>query len=128
MDVGLLRGVNENALAAVWRGILKHGEPYISHWLFPGWLTLISYTLICLYFTWKDVFRHNSKIQKDWWPSWGDMARAALPQLAIYFGLNAIFTYLYSQHIELPLSPPSLLRFSGEVLTSFVVGDFLIYT
>lgn len=44
------------ALQPVWDAVLYYGEPYISHWLFAGWLTLVAYVLTCLYFTWKGVF------------------------------------------------------------------------
>ncbi|MDP2436596.1 MAG: sterol desaturase family protein [archaeon] len=119
--------LNKHGLSHVWEWMLRVGNPYVSHWLFPGWLTLAAYVLVCLYFTYKDVMRHESKIQKDWWPSLGDMARAAVPQLAVYTGLNGLFTYLYPIYLELPQEAPSLLGFFLEVATSFVVGDFLIY-
>lgn len=110
-----------------WHWSLKAGEGAVTHWLFPGWLTLVSYVLICVFFTWKDVMRHDSKIQKDWWPTTGDMVRAAVPQLVAYIGLNGLFTWLYPQHVVLPSSAPSLLRFAAEVTACFIVGDFLIY-
>ena len=123
-----LTQINEFILTKPWSACLHYGEPYVSHWLFPGWLTLISYVLICVYFTVLDVGRCSSKIQKDWWPSYGDMVRAAVPQLLAYFGLNLLFTLLYPDHLTLPRAPPSLATFLGEVCASFVVGDFLIYT
>jgi cholesterol 25-hydroxylase len=114
-------------LDPLWSGIVHYGSPVVRHWLFAGWLSLLSYVLSCLYFTWKDAARHRSKLQKDYWPTLKHMIAAALPQLAVYFGLDAAFTWLFPQLNELPVHAPTLTRFLFEVSASFVVGDFLIY-
>jgi cholesterol 25-hydroxylase len=117
---------NENALQPLWELVVEQC-PLTRHWLFAGWLTLASYIIFCVYFTWKDVFRHHSKLDTDYWPSSEDMVRAALPQLVVYFGLDSLFTYLYPELSTLPERAPTLLQFLGEVCVSFVAGDFFIY-
>jgi hypothetical protein len=51
----------QNLLQPLWDFILAHGQPFVSHWLFAGWLTLVGFTLICSYFTYKgsDIFLLN---------------------------------------------------------------------
>src|SRR3989338_8796175 len=117
----------ELILQGVWDWILQKGGKYVQHWLFPGWVTMGVYIMICLYFTIKDLCRANSKIQKDYWPSVKDMLVAAIPQIVIYFSLNAIFSYFYPIYLSLPAQAPSLFTFFTEIAICFVVGDFLIY-
>mmetsp|Transcript_6055 Transcript_6055/g.17121 ORF Transcript_6055/g.17121 Transcript_6055/m.17121 type:complete len:298 (-) Transcript_6055:193-1086(-) len=122
-----VRGGEELVLQPVWDSILDYGNPYVSHWLFAGWLTFLVYTLTCVYFTYKDIMRHDSKIQKDYWPTWMDMVRAGAPQMVIYGGLNGLFTYLVPEFVELPRTAPTVAQFLVETTLMFLVGDFLIY-
>eukprot|EP01104_Vermistella_antarctica_P013220 TRINITY_DN3970_c0_g1_i2.p1 TRINITY_DN3970_c0_g1~~TRINITY_DN3970_c0_g1_i2.p1 ORF type:complete len:328 (-),score=53.13 TRINITY_DN3970_c0_g1_i2:21-1004(-) len=119
--------LDQTLLQKPWDLILHYGNPYLYHWLFAGWLTFFSFTLFCLFFTWKDVFRHDSKVDKSYWPTYTDMVQAGASQMVIYFCLNALFTWIYPELTPLPKEAPSLSRFVVEVAVAFLAGDFFIY-
>lgn len=115
-------------LQPLWDLIVRVGEPAVSHWLFPAWVGLASFTLTCLYFTVKDLRRDAStKIDPTRWPSAQDMRRAAIPQLVVYVGANALATWAMPHHVDLPALAPSLPGLLLEVALCLVISDFLIY-
>jgi sterol desaturase/sphingolipid hydroxylase (fatty acid hydroxylase superfamily) len=118
----------EPILQPVWQAILGHGAGVVDHWLFPATVGLVSFTVVCLGFTVKDLRRRaTNKIVGDRWPSKRDIARAAVPQLVIYVGANALGWWAADQHIALPRQAPGLFTLLWQVVACFVVSDFLIY-
>ncbi|MEM7157896.1 MAG: sterol desaturase family protein [Myxococcota bacterium] len=120
--------VDAPVLQPVWGFILEFGQPAVSHFLFPAWLGLASFTLTCLYFSYKDLRRDTrTKIDPTRWPSLQDMRKAAIPQLGIYIGANAISTWAFPRFVDLPTEAPSLLRLGLELIACLLISDFLIY-
>ncbi len=118
----------EPILQPVWHAIITHGAGVVDHWLFPATVGLLSFTVVCLGFTVKDLRRRaTNKIVADRWPSRQDITQAALPQMLIYVSANALGWSLADTHIELPAQAPGLFTLLWQVLACFVVSDFLIY-
>ena len=115
-------------LDPLWKWLLVT-FPQTTHPSFAGLWGLIVFVVCCCAFTVLDVTHSNTKIQKDWWPTTGDLLKASIPQVAIYFGLNALGWHAgRDAPVVLPAHAPSLCQFLGQMLESFVIGDFLICT
>jgi len=63
----------DNVLQQIWSIVIEKIPGPASHFLFGSVLACATFVVACLYFSYKDLARHDSKIQKDWWPSVYDM-------------------------------------------------------
>jgi cholesterol 25-hydroxylase len=95
--------------------------------LFGSVLACITFVAVSLYFSWKDIMRHDTKIQKDWWPTVNDMLVAGVPQVIAYVGLNWATWVLVDERIPLPSGAPSMWEFCRDFMIMLVVGDYYIY-
>lgn len=90
-----------------------------------------TFVVVCCYFSALDVLRARSKLQGAYHPTLRDMARAALPQLALYLSSEAISWTVHvlvpAHRCPMPPLAPTLGRLARDVLGTLVVGDFLIY-
>jgi sterol desaturase/sphingolipid hydroxylase (fatty acid hydroxylase superfamily) len=119
-------------LQPLWSFILAHGQPYVSHWAFAGSLSIVTYVLVCIYFSYLDLTHSvSTKVQKDYWPTVAEMQRAAIPQLLAYGVFHFLswgMFFMFPQYwLLLPAQAPTVLQFLKEVSLSLVAGDFLIY-
>jgi sterol desaturase/sphingolipid hydroxylase (fatty acid hydroxylase superfamily) len=115
-------------LQPLWDFILRIGQPWIGHWLFPTVLGLFSFFISCSLFTIKDLRRKaENKINPDVWPNKRQLLRAALPQLLIYIGGNALGWHLAPWTVPIPAAAPTVARLALEVVFCFLLSDFLIY-
>lgn len=106
----------------------RHSAPWLSnHRYFGGAVAFLSFLCSCILFTFLDVFRAPSKIQKDWWPSAEDMWNAGAKQNLIYIVGNLVGYLFAYDAIELPEEAPRVCVLFEQVLVAFLVGDFLIY-
>jgi len=116
----------------LWERLVAAGMPYVTHRFFPGAVATASYFISCAYFTFLDVTKSSTKVQKDYWPDANVMWAAAWPQILAYGGGQVIMWSTWAadregNSVELPLLAPSLLEFSWHLALCLVVGDFLIY-
>jgi len=117
----------DNILQSLWTWIITTYPDIVNHYLFGSVCAMTTFFISCLYFSWKDLARHESKIQKDWWPSLYDMIVTGVPQMAIYCGLNYLFWVLKPIRIELPEEAPSIYEFCRDFMIMLIVGDYYIY-
>lgn len=121
-------GAGGTLLQPLWSLILKSGQPWISHWLFPTVIGLVSFVVTCLFFTVKDLRRQAAnKVNSDVWPTKEQLLRAAIPQLIIYFGGNLLGWRLAPFRLPMPAEAPTVTRLLVEIVFCFLVSDFLIY-
>ena len=119
-------------LQPLWDGILYVGMPYITNSLFAVTVATATYVVACAYFSYLDLSRSATKIQKDWWPSPADMWAAAWPQLLFYawgqvmiWVLWRLYPDEYTAH--LPKLAPSCFSLVRDLTFVALAGDFLIY-
>eukprot|EP01060_Flectonema_neradi_P019736 TRINITY_DN2707_c0_g1_i1.p1 TRINITY_DN2707_c0_g1~~TRINITY_DN2707_c0_g1_i1.p1 ORF type:complete len:332 (+),score=32.44 TRINITY_DN2707_c0_g1_i1:55-996(+) len=108
------------------------GEPYISNVYVEGSIAFVAWLISCLYFTYLDVTRSDTKVQKDYWPTNREMLKTAIPQLILY-PLGCGYTwYLWSTYPEEyrtthPKDAPPFFVFMGQLVFAMTLGDFILY-
>lgn len=118
----------EPLLQPLWSATLTRWPWLVGHAGFFGLVGVVSFVLTCLGFSYLDITRNmETKIQKQWFPSVGDMVRTGLPQVSIYIVGNALGYVFGYHHLNLPLEAPRLAVLLEQVLMCFIVGDFNIY-
>ena len=120
----------DEATQSAWDFCLRY-EPYISNPQVEATIAFIAWFVVCLYFTYLDVTRSPTKIQKDYWPTNKEMLDCAVPQIIIYFVGCAFTWYLWAQfpdtHLIHDKKAPTFLGFVGQLSSAVIVGDFIIY-
>jgi len=117
----------DNFLQPVWELVLTYIPSMASHFMFGSVCAMTTFFVSCLYFSYKDLMRHDTKIQKDWWPTLHDMIVAAVPQMLSYSAANYFTWILMDIRVDLPKNAPSIWEFMRDVGIMFIVGDFYIY-
>lgn len=127
-EAGWKQGPGGTLLQPLWSLILRVGQPWIRHWLFPTVIGLGSFFVTCAFFTVKDLRRQaKNKVNPDIWPTHEQLLRAAVPQLLIYIGGNALGWRLAPFSLPLPAEAPTVPRLLAEITFCFLLSDFLIY-
>eukprot|EP01062_Namystynia_karyoxenos_P028164 TRINITY_DN21399_c0_g1_i1.p1 TRINITY_DN21399_c0_g1~~TRINITY_DN21399_c0_g1_i1.p1 ORF type:complete len:346 (+),score=80.11 TRINITY_DN21399_c0_g1_i1:73-1110(+) len=119
------------ALQHAWEWSLAHGGDALSNPGFTATTTIFAWFASCVYFTYLDLTRSTTKVQRDYWPSKREMAEVAVPQIVGYSLLIAAtwlhWWYCPSHRITLPERAPTTLELVWQITVTLIVGDFLIY-
>eukprot|EP00659_Diplonema_papillatum_P009685 gene9685-15042_t len=123
--------VLDGMMQRIYDNCLSVGMPYLTNYLIEATMSAVAWFVVCLYFTYLDITRADTKVQKDYWPTVGEMAACAVPQMIVYtVGCGYTF-YQWSTDdafvLQLPEKAPTFLQFCGEVAACLVIGDLLIY-
>eukprot|EP00754_Rhynchopus_humris_P026505 Rhum_TRINITY_DN15024_c14_g1::Rhum_TRINITY_DN15024_c14_g1_i1::g.133875::m.133875/K10223/CH25H; cholesterol 25-hydroxylase len=122
----------DRLVQATWDETLRLTMPYASNYMVEASIAFVSWFVICMYFTYLDVTRSETKVQKDYWPSAKEMLEVAIPQIIIY-GAGCGYTwYQWATEperfaLDMPTEAPTFLTLIGQVAAAMVAGDFLIY-
>eukprot|EP01064_Diplonema_japonicum_P019393 TRINITY_DN280_c0_g2_i1.p2 TRINITY_DN280_c0_g2~~TRINITY_DN280_c0_g2_i1.p2 ORF type:complete len:316 (+),score=49.17 TRINITY_DN280_c0_g2_i1:58-1005(+) len=123
--------VMDEAVAWTYGKCLEHGMPYLTNMYFEASLAYTAWFASCVYFTYLDVTRSPTKIQKDYWPTNKEMLECGVPQFFIYGVGCAITWYQWagdpSLTIDITSTPPTFFELAWQVSISLIVGDFIIY-
>ena len=121
----------DHALQAVYDSILSVGMPYLSNFVVEATIALVAWFVSCMYFTYLDVTRSPTKVQKDYWPTTKEMLECAIPQIVIYTLGCSHTWYLWATDeqytVVVPSTAPTFAEFCLQMTVSLIFGDFLMY-
>eukprot|EP01064_Diplonema_japonicum_P019394 TRINITY_DN280_c0_g2_i2.p1 TRINITY_DN280_c0_g2~~TRINITY_DN280_c0_g2_i2.p1 ORF type:complete len:321 (+),score=64.14 TRINITY_DN280_c0_g2_i2:73-1035(+) len=124
--------VMDEAVAWTYGKCLEHGMPYLTNMYFEATLTYLVWFATGMYFTYLDVTRSPTKIQKDYWPTNWEMLSCAVPQIIVY-GLGVVIGWVqWVKHPQemsqvIQEAPPTFIEMIFQIVVTFLIFDFVMY-
>eukprot|EP01063_Lacrimia_lanifica_P022253 TRINITY_DN29900_c0_g1_i1.p1 TRINITY_DN29900_c0_g1~~TRINITY_DN29900_c0_g1_i1.p1 ORF type:complete len:362 (+),score=100.48 TRINITY_DN29900_c0_g1_i1:69-1154(+) len=127
-----IREALDVGIQAAWTAMLYYLGDYATNYMIEASIAFVAWLFSCLYFSYLDVVRADTKIQKDYWPSMDEMLVVGVPQFFIYAGGCGYTWYQWAEEpeqfaIDVPERAPTFLEFSAQLTLALAIGDFLIY-